>query len=134
MGANRLPCGSNISQFKRWVNKMKKNEVTLEEIEQRKQWLENYINQERVIGEAEGKLFACPCCGYLTLEERGGYDICPVCFWEDDGQDDHNADLVLGGPNGRLSLSEARKNFREFGASNRDCLKHVRQPLPEEMP
>lgn len=114
---------------------MKKNEVTLEEIEQRKQWFEDYTNQERVIGEAEdGKLFACPCCGYLTLEERGGYDICPVCFWEDDGQDNHNADVVLGGPNGGISLSEARKNFQEFGASDRDRLKHVRQPLPEEMP
>jgi hypothetical protein len=26
----------------------------------------------------------CPCCGYYTLDGRGGYDICPVCFWEDD--------------------------------------------------
>ena len=33
----------------------------------------------------------CPCCGYLTLDERGGYEICPVCYWEDDGQDDHDA-------------------------------------------
>jgi Cysteine-rich CPCC len=39
--------------------------------------------------------YACPCCGFLTLDERGGYDICPVCFWEDDGQDHHDAD---GGP------------------------------------
>jgi len=28
--------------------------------------------------------YSCPCCGYLTLPERGAYDICPVCFWEDD--------------------------------------------------
>ncbi|WP_198674015.1 CPCC family cysteine-rich protein [Chitinophaga alhagiae] len=26
----------------------------------------------------------CPCCGYITLSERGGYEICPICFWEDD--------------------------------------------------
>ena len=38
--------------------------------------------------EVEGKeeiLFACPCCLYQTIKERGQYEICPVCFWEDDG-------------------------------------------------
>jgi hypothetical protein len=34
----------------------------------------------------------CPCCGYLTLMERAGYEICDVCWWEDDGQDDPHAD------------------------------------------
>ena len=30
--------------------------------------------------------FACPCCGHKTFTEKpnGTYDICPVCFWEDD--------------------------------------------------
>lgn len=28
----------------------------------------------------------CPCCGYYTFDEKpsGTYDICEVCFWEDD--------------------------------------------------
>jgi hypothetical protein len=26
----------------------------------------------------------CPCCGYKTLPEKHLYDICPICFWEDD--------------------------------------------------
>jgi len=30
----------------------------------------------------------CPCCGHLTLRERGGFELCPECDWEDDGQDD----------------------------------------------
>lgn len=32
------------------------------------------------------KKYTCPCCGYKTLEEevRGSYEICPICFWEDD--------------------------------------------------
>ena len=55
---------------------------------------------------------ACPCCGALTLDERGIFDICPVCDWEDDGQDDADADVVRGGPNGPLSLTEARRLFR----------------------
>lgn len=32
---------------------------------------------------------------------RGGYEICPVCFWEDDGQGDQDADAVPRGPPGR---------------------------------
>jgi hypothetical protein len=45
------------------------------------------------------------------LGERGGYEICPLCNWEDDGQDDPHADEVWGGPNGSYSLSQARNNF-----------------------
>jgi hypothetical protein len=30
----------------------------------------------------------CPACGYMTLPARASFDICPICFWEDDGQDD----------------------------------------------
>lgn len=30
--------------------------------------------------------YTCPCCGYRTLEEPPGtFDICEICFWEDDG-------------------------------------------------
>lgn len=30
--------------------------------------------------------FVCPCCGHRTLTEKppGTYNICQVCFWEDD--------------------------------------------------
>ncbi|MEE3953448.1 CPCC family cysteine-rich protein [Peribacillus frigoritolerans] len=55
----------------------------------------------------------CPCCGFPTLEERGIYDICELCNWEDDGQDDPYANQVWGGPNGDYSLTEARRNFKE---------------------
>jgi hypothetical protein len=81
-----------------------------------------------------GVMYPCPCCGFKTLPERGGFDICPVCFWEDDGQDDHDADVVRGGPNYALCLSKARANFREFGACERKHVRNVRRPLPEEQP
>lgn len=58
---------------------------------------------------------ACPCCGYRTLDERGHYDICAVCWWEDDGQDNETADQTWGGPNAGVSLSEARANFLTYG-------------------
>jgi hypothetical protein len=29
--------------------------------------------------------YPCPCCGYLMFYEGpGSYDICKICFWEDD--------------------------------------------------
>jgi hypothetical protein len=33
-------------------------------------------------------------------------EICPVCFWEDDGQDEHDGDEVGGGPNYEPPLSQ----------------------------
>ena len=54
----------------------------------------------------------CPCCGYATLPQRGRYDVCELCNWEDDGQDDPYADEVWGGPNSHYSLMQARENFK----------------------
>jgi hypothetical protein len=75
---------------------------------------------------------ACPCCRCRTLRERAGFEICPVCFWEDDGQDDADADEVRGGPNGDLSLTEARANYLVFGACEERLVDKVRAPAPEE--
>lgn len=74
----------------------------------------------------------CPCCGYRTLSKQGNDQICEVCYWQDDGQDDPKADEVWGGPNKGLSLTQARINFRAFGAARREWLTHVRPPRPEE--
>ena len=58
--------------------------------------------------------FKCPCCGYYTLPTTGAYDICPVCFWEDDVAQEDDPDLE-GGANDK-SLRESRENYRIFGA------------------
>jgi hypothetical protein len=79
-----------------------------------------------------GAPFACPCCASLTLPARGQYELCPVCFWEDDGQDDPDADVVRGGPNGPLSLTQARANYVAFGACDRAFLDKVRSPTRDE--
>jgi hypothetical protein len=81
----------------------------------------------------EKPTYRCPCCGYRTLCGRAGDEICPVCWWEDDGQDIHDADEVRGGPNGSLSLDQARVNFRELGACDLVFLTRVRKPKAEEM-
>jgi Cysteine-rich CPCC len=56
----------------------------------------------------------CPCCGYPTLGQLNAYEICELCNWEDDGQDDANAEEVRGGPNADYSLAEARRNFKVY--------------------
>jgi hypothetical protein len=55
--------------------------------------------------------FRCPCCGYKTLETAGALALCPVCWWEDDGQEDSDAGEVRLTVNGALSLDEARQHF-----------------------
>jgi hypothetical protein len=66
--------------------------------EQRQKFFDGFCNR-----------VSCPCCGYPTLGERGSYQICKICWWEDDGDDD--LDEIRNGPNIGYSLSEARINF-----------------------
>jgi hypothetical protein len=76
--------------------------------------------------------YTCPCCGYKTLDEEppGTFDICPICFWEDDRVQFNDPDFK-GGAND-VSLREAQKNFKEFGASEKEVLKFVRKPRPND--
>jgi hypothetical protein len=76
----------------------------------------------------------CPCFGCKTLTERTAFEICEVCSWEDDGQDDADADACRGGPNGSLSLREARANYLRFGACEPSMIGNVRPPRPDELP
>lgn len=76
-------------------------------------------------------LSMCPCCGYATLENVADFDICDICYWEDDGQDFIETSEEFRGPNG-VSLSEARKNYIEFGAAEKKDLEHVRKALESD--
>ncbi|MGY0058446.1 CPCC family cysteine-rich protein [Streptomyces sp. LZ34] len=62
----------------------------------------------------DATLVACPCCRHRTLRERANFEICMECGWEDDGQDDKDAHIVRGGPNGSLSLAQARREHLAF--------------------
>jgi hypothetical protein len=66
------------------------------------------------------ELVPCPCCHHRTLRERANFEICAECGWEDDGQDDGDAHVVRGGPNGRLSLVQARLDYLEATADEPD--------------
>ena len=100
-----------------------------------REWFERYcdkLDQGSVVRTKGDSKYVCPCCGNRTLNERGGFEICAVCFCEDDGQDDHDANDVRGGPNGALSLSDARRNYREYGASDPRLITYVRRAAPDE--
>lgn len=77
--------------------------------------------------------YKCPCCGYYTYDEKpnGNYDICPVCFWEDDPiqLDDHDAE---GGAN-KVSLNQARTNYKLFNACESNMITFVRPPNDFEL-
>ncbi|HEY2833997.1 MAG TPA: CPCC family cysteine-rich protein, partial [Sporichthyaceae bacterium] len=68
-----------------------------------------------VVAPEESGPYSCPCCGHVTLPERGAYDLCAECGWEDDGQDDHDSHIVRGGPNGSGSLDDVRQRYVELG-------------------
>jgi hypothetical protein len=68
-------------------------------------------------------MFQCPCCDYFALESRGEWDICPVCYWEDEGQILDKLDDCS--PANRMTLRQGRLNFLLFGACEREMLEHV---------
>ena len=82
----------------------------------------------------------CLCCGYKTLEgsiTNFGYsvppstwDICEICFWEDDAVGFSHPDEACG-PNA-VSLKQAQRNFLEFGALEQRLIQYVRAPRDDD--
>lgn len=95
------------------------------------------------------KKYKCLCCGYQTLDTRGEYDICPVCFWEDDAYLIFSEKAIKGtyydgepseselldipsGANDGLTLRQGQENYRSFQACKREMLPYVRKPHNDE--
>jgi hypothetical protein len=73
---------------------------------------------------AMADLFPCPCCGYLVFSEPPGcYEICRVCFWEDDFVQLAFPECPSGA--NRCSLIQAQLNFSRFGACQERYLSSV---------
>ena len=53
--------------------------------------------------------------------------LCPICWWEDDGQEDGDADEVRNTVNGDLSLTDARMHYSRCGASHPRFVRFVRK-------
>ena len=74
----------------------------------------------------------CPCCGYFTIPNKGDANsyICPVWMWEIDlfiENDEEPSDLNHG-----LSLKEATKNYKKFGAVLQRLKQYCREPKEYE--
>ena len=84
----------------------------------------------RIGGAPPTTWHACPCCGYRTLPSRVMYELCPICYWEDDP---NQADQPTSddGANG-ASLIDAQQTFLRIGAMHEDYLSDTRPPMPIE--
>ncbi len=78
--------------------------------------------------------YSCPCCGYLTFTEEvcGTFEICPVCFWEDDSIQSKVPNYE-GGAN-EISLLKARENFTKYGAVKEEFIGNIRKAFSTESP
>jgi Cysteine-rich CPCC len=83
--------------------------------------------EDPVYKQGKNGQFQCPCCLNYTLGGVAAYDICPVCFWEDDGTTGEHG----FSPNG-ISLAEGQENFKAIGASKEHDLPYVRPAEPNE--
>ena len=73
----------------------------------------------------------CPCCGHLTLPDGpGAYELCTVCFWEDDGSQ-LRWPMSSNGANA-ISLTEAQQRYQRIGAMDRAFRRKVRPPRATE--
>ncbi|GAA1548408.1 CPCC family cysteine-rich protein [Kribbella lupini] len=76
-------------------------------------------------------LYPCPCCGHLAFAELpGSYEICSICFWEDDLVQLRWPDWT-GGAN-RPSLRESQLNVVRFGAMEQRFVGKVQAPAADD--
>ena len=85
----------------------KHQKMLLKEFEKRRTTMQQYID------ENQKKATVCPGCAYPTLPKKWFHEICCICNWQHDGQNDVEANEDLGGPN-EGSLTENRLNIGEF--------------------
>ncbi len=62
------------------------------------------------------QLYTCACCGYKTLDEPTGetYEICQVCWWEQNNLQQLGDTHDASGPN-YVSIRDAQENFIKHG-------------------
>jgi Cysteine-rich CPCC len=75
--------------------------------------------------------YPCPCCGHLVFDESSGsYNICPICFWEDDGLQ-LAYPMMEGGANSN-SLIQCQRDYAVVGACEPRFVGKVRSAEPGE--
>ena len=70
------------------------------------------------------ELVQCDCCDFYTISKNCDYEICPICFWEQDAFGISEPEAYSGANHG-LTLLEGRHNFRDFGACSKRFISKV---------
>ena len=76
----------------------------------------------------------CICCGYFTLiedKEDIWWDICPVCYWENDIV---GTELDEYSGANHMTLRQGQDNYRIYFSCDVNMAKYVRPPKKEELP
>lgn len=93
------------------MNSFDQSKLTIGDEEVLKEFFERRKTFDQEIKKNNSTLSTCPSCGFPTIEEKGDFEICPICNWEDDTQDDPFENEIWGGVNRSLSLTESRLKF-----------------------
>lgn len=112
--------GQTLFHHQEWACDRKARWDNQPYLDQAREWNTTSISSKNM--ETEMK-HACKCCRKMTIELRDSFEVCPVCFWEDDPLQSEDEDYS-GGAN-EISLKEARANYSKFGAMSVDHLPNV---------
>jgi Cysteine-rich CPCC len=89
------------------------------------------VDPEQKLFQAMSDSYPCPCCGHLVFcEPPGSYEICPICFWEDDVIQ-LVYPLMDGGAN-KFCLFKSQKEFARCGACEPRFTRDVRRADSDE--
>lgn len=67
----------------------------------------------------------------MDQKPQGTYNICPICYWEDDQVQFTDPDYE-GGAN-EVSLRQGQQNYLKFGAYEKEAIKFVRKPTKTDV-
>lgn len=99
------------------------------------EFVKRYLSEIESLGEYKenpsipSMKYTCKCCGYKTLDSIGEYQICPVCYWEDDPY--FNVKMDSGSNN--MSLLQGQLNYMRDGYCSSQAAKYVRKAKKDEM-
>jgi Cysteine-rich CPCC len=99
-------------------------------VELRSRWAARALEARTELADRGQFSVPCPCCGHLTLHSKDYYELCPVCFWENDPHQLEDP-LSNNGANG-YSLLDGQRNFAQTGSSNPTFAGKVRRALDSE--
>lgn len=72
----------------------------------------------------------CSCCGYVTISDQ--FDACSICRWVHDPVQEADPLHDNKGPN-YVTLQEAQRNYRLFGAASKAHVPDARDPSPDDV-